>query len=60
MGSTFLHAPPLWRELGLPGVALVEPLRVQLGFGETPEDGEREVGRIQRRYVVDPTMLVTA
>lgn len=51
VGATFLYAPPLWRELGLPGVVEVGPLRVQLGFGETPAEGEREVERIRQRYL---------
>ena len=50
VGSDFLYSPPMARELGLPGVVLVEPLRVQLAFGESVADGERAVARIRERY----------
>jgi hypothetical protein len=39
------------REPGLSGVVLVEPLRVQLEFEETPAGGEHAVARIRRRYL---------
>ena len=51
VGSSFLYCPPMAQELGLPGVVLVEPLRVQLAFGEAPTDGEREVARIRERFL---------
>ncbi len=51
VGTTFYLRPPLARELGVPGVVLAEPLRVQLERGETPADGEWTLARIRVRWL---------
>lgn len=57
VGATFLYYPPMTRALGMPRVELVEPLRVQLAFGETPAAGEWELTRIRWRFAGSPAAV---
>ena len=49
IGPDFYYCPPMARELGLPGMLFAEPLRVQFGFGDSVDDAESQVQRVERR-----------